>query len=78
MPYEAQVGLWLNLSRAETRRAAGMIGAIGAALSGEVARTYFMAIADNDAEGEAMYNRFEANRRSRQRDEDQFGYPGPG
>jgi hypothetical protein len=51
-----------------------MMGAISAAMTGDVGKQYFMSLADTPDEGEAMYARFSAARASR---EHEFN-PGPG
>lgn len=53
--YETQVGLWLNRTRQETRRAAGVLKAISAAISDKVGPEWFAAMTDDEDTGKAMH-----------------------
>lgn len=49
--------MWLNLGRSEMRRAAGVLKAIQSSLADKVDPAFYAALADDELEAEAMYQR---------------------
>lgn len=60
--YATRVGLILNQSRVEKRRAFTFIEALGSALSGNIDKSFFEAMAHTPEQADASYQVFEARR----------------
>lgn len=62
MDYECQVGLWLNIGRVELRRSSGVIQAIQAAILDDIGPEFFEAVANDENEGKALFEKYRANK----------------
>jgi hypothetical protein len=56
--YEQYVGLYLNIGRAQTRQAYGVLSAFSAALKDSINAQWFTAITESEDEGQAQFNLF--------------------
>ena len=70
IPWEQFIGLRLNIGRAQTRQAYGVLSAVSAVLKDSISPEWFAAIADADDEAKAMHSHYQAMSEASQERED--------